>query len=281
MVIDPKGCVDHDDAIYVEPTGNGYFIAVTISAVGEFISYGSAIDSLASMRGESRYKRNTATEPLLPRRLSEEIFSLREGQLCPTLTVAFKTNDQMDIVAVDIAKTSFRSPQNMTYGDAYEAMLDIQHPDHSTLIVAAEVADKLEKKRLRRSFATDGVVVTDQTAHKIVEEFMLLTGTAMAKWCDEHNLHVLYRNHPNKGRTPELSKDAAYYSPFNAGHKALRVPAYMQVTSPLRRAPDFQATRELSFLIDNIDSPTTEDDLVRFALFANRAYGERKRRQSS
>ena len=281
LVIDPKGCVDHDDAIFVQTTDKGYFIAVTISGVGEFIPYGSAIDELASLRGETTYKRNVAAEPLLPRQLSEEVFSLHEGYLCPTLTVAFETNKQMDILAVDVAKTSFMSQKDMTYEDAYNAMQDDQNPDSTMLLTAAEVADNLSKKRLGKPFTTDGIVINDQTAHKIVEEFMLLTGTAMAKWSDDHNLHVLYRNHPNRGRTPELSRDAAYYAPFNAGHKALRVPAYMQVTSPLRRAPDFQATRELSFLIDNVISPTTEDDLIRFALYANRAYGKRKGRRIS
>src|SRR5919112_1408793 len=55
VTIDPAGSMDLDQALHVEPNGDGYRVHYAIADVGAFVTPGDAIDLEAHKRGETLY----------------------------------------------------------------------------------------------------------------------------------------------------------------------------------------------------------------------------------
>jgi len=140
---------------------------------------------------------------------------------------------------------------------------------------------------LNKGIATseDGVIQqisADESynSHIIIQEFMILINQVIARFFAENDIPGLYRNHTSKAVAPErdtLLKDVnnvmkmgdserintlvqkfmlifnkASYDPIIEGHYALNLPAYMHITSPIRRYVDLVNLRQLSaFLTDD------------------------------
>lgn len=137
---------------------------------------------------------------------------------------------------------------------------------------------------LKKGYATseDGVIqaiTADESynSHIIIQEFMILVNQAAARFFAEHEIPGLYRNHTSKAVAPEreiLLKDIdnvitmnsierletlankftlifnkAHYAPVIEGHYALNLPAYMHITSPIRRYADLVNIRQLRAFI--------------------------------
>ena len=76
VTIDGADAKDFDDAISVERAGDGFKVWVHIADVTHYVEPGSALDKQAGYRGNSVYLPGTVA-PMLPRRLSDDVCSLR------------------------------------------------------------------------------------------------------------------------------------------------------------------------------------------------------------
>jgi len=134
-------------------------------------------------------------------------------------------------------------------------------------------------------------------AYIIIQEFMILANEALALYLAQKGLPALYRNHTAKATAPQRSAlldmldtavthpelvnpervservhlvmERATYAPTVEGHFGLDVPAYVHLTSPLRRYPDLVNQRILLAAIQGMSPPYTKMELETIAAHVN------------
>ncbi len=222
--IDPEDARDHDDAVWVAHTDQGYRVWVGIADVSEYVTPGSALDTEAWARGASLYLPDRAI-PMLPRELSADACSLLPAtdRLC--LCVIADLDREGRVERFEIVEGVMRSAATLTYGGVARALgFDPEGPREPAaealregLAAADEVARKLRRARLRRGAldldlpearvrldGDDGMptaVVRHaenpgiKRAYQIVEELMLLANELVARFLLERTVPAIYRVH--------------------------------------------------------------------------------------
>lgn len=218
FTIDGEDARDFDDAISIEDLGNGdVLLGVHIADVGHYVPYGSTLDAEAFKRGTSTYFPN-AVFPMLPKQLSNEICSLKEGVDRLTLSCLMKINKDGEVVSHKICESVIKSKARLTYtkvakmleGDEelckkYEFLLE-------DLNKMKKLAQKLEKVRERRGclnfeIPEPKIILNDKLeierfekrpntiADRIIESFMLEANETVAKEFENRHLPFVYRVH--------------------------------------------------------------------------------------
>lgn len=218
ITIDGSTARDFDDAVYVEQGSNGFRVVVAIADVSAYVKPGGSIDEDAYSRGTSTYFPNYVV-PMLPEELSNELCSLKPevNRLC------FCCEMQLDFQGA-IQKYRFfegvmKSKARVTYGEAQEvidgepsARLQSIKGVCENILRSAELAKILMAKRFREgsldleipetqvvvdsSGETIDVVRTERLfAHRLIEELMLLTNIATARFFEDNRIHGIYRIH--------------------------------------------------------------------------------------
>jgi len=218
ITIDGSTARDFDDAVYVEQSPNGFRVVVAIADVSAYVKPGGSIDEDAYSRGTSTYFPNYVV-PMLPEELSNELCSLKPevNRLC------FCCEMQLDFQGA-IQKYRFfegvmKSKARVTYGEAQEvidgepsAKLQEIKGVCENILRSADLAKILMAKRFREgsldleipetqvvvdsSGETIDVVRTERLfAHRLIEELMLLTNIATARFFEDNRIHGIYRIH--------------------------------------------------------------------------------------
>ncbi|MBN8539827.1 MAG: ribonuclease R [Deltaproteobacteria bacterium] len=218
ITIDGSTARDFDDAVYVEQSPNGFRVLVAIADVSAYVKPGGSIDEDAYSRGTSTYFPNYVV-PMLPEELSNELCSLKPdvNRLC------FCCEMQLDFQGA-IQKYRFfegvmKSKARVTYGEAQEvidgepsARLQEIKGVCENILRSADLAKILMAKRFREgsldleipetqvvvdsSGETIDVVRTERLfAHRLIEELMLLTNIATARFFEDNRIHGIYRIH--------------------------------------------------------------------------------------
>ena len=79
ITIDPDDAKDFDDAISLTKSEDGVWVlGVHIADVADYVKENSALDEEARRRGNSVYLLDDVV-PMLPKRLSSDLCSLKEG----------------------------------------------------------------------------------------------------------------------------------------------------------------------------------------------------------
>jgi ribonuclease R len=222
--IDPEDARDHDDAVWVTRTGDGYKAWIAIADVSAYVTPGTALDRAAQARGCSVYLPDRAI-PMLPRALSSNLCSLLPGvdRLC--LCVEADIDAAGDVRKSRLVSGVMRSHSKLTYGGVARALgLSTQpkrEPAADELVeglrTAYELSRILRAKRMKRG-ALDfelpeaKVVLHEETrepidvtrraedpgvkrAYQLIEELMLLANETVARWCEERGVPTIYRVH--------------------------------------------------------------------------------------
>lgn len=89
--IDPEGCRDVDDVITVMRVDDGLWkIVITISDVAHFVEDGSAVDIMASLRGQTIYgETGNVLHGMLPKEYAEEACSMLPGSIRYGISLEF------------------------------------------------------------------------------------------------------------------------------------------------------------------------------------------------
>ena len=121
ITIDPPTARDFDDAISVEPDGDGIRAWVHIADVASYVKPGGALDDEAGRRTCSVYVPGSV-EPMLPLELSAGACSLRPGEVRRVVTVELRVGADGKPGAPHVRRALIRSRARLTYDDAQEIL---------------------------------------------------------------------------------------------------------------------------------------------------------------
>ncbi len=249
--IDPVDAKDYDDALSVRELNNGnYEIGIHIADVTHFIKVGSALDKEARKRATSVYLVDR-TIPMLPEELSNDICSLKEGVERFAFSAIFELDKNATVQNLHFAKTIIKSDKRFSYQEA-QNILDndaAKDPLSTSIKILRDLARKMRAQRVKDGtieFETDEIafeldenkkpirafVKEKLETMKIVEEFMLLTNSAVAKYIATHckdsdprKSTFIYRIHgePDAAKIEELRIFLRALGHDQLGHKSKQI----------------------------------------------------------
>ncbi|MDH5215106.1 MAG: ribonuclease R, partial [Gammaproteobacteria bacterium] len=227
VTIDGADARDFDDAVYCEPSGNGWRLIVAIADVAHYVQVESPIDKEAIRRGTSVYFPDRVV-PMLPEVLSNGLCSLnpKVDRLC--MVCDMKVDADGKVGRSRFAEAVMRSQARLTYTEVGEFLSDgkaraiassLQQPLtnlHNLFKVLIKArqrrgAIELDIPQTRISLDEDGtireiVAVERNDAHRLIEECMIAANVQAAKFLRKHRIAGLYRVHakPDPDRFDEL-----------------------------------------------------------------------------
>ncbi len=211
VTIDPPTARDFDDAVSVEPDGDGVRAWIHIADVASYVKPGGALDGEAGRRTCSVYVPG-AVEPMLPLELSADACSLRPGEVRRVLSVEVRIGADGTAGAPRVRRALIRSRARLSYDEAHEVLAGKRrHPNGDLLVRADALARNLrERRHARGAFSLaprelsfdveDGRVAgahwdEEPRAHALVEELMLLANEAVGGLLARARRPALYRVH--------------------------------------------------------------------------------------
>ncbi len=224
VTIDGETARDFDDAVYCEPSGDGFRLVVAIADVSSYVKPGDALDTEAINRGNSVYFPRRVI-PMLPEELSNGLCSLNPhvDRLC--MVCDMDISAEGEIGEYRFYPSVMFSHARLTYNQVAAMLADpkcedaqkfaevLPHINHlyklfQTLLQAREKrgAIDFETVETQMIFNEQGkiekiVPVVRNDAHKLIEECMLAANVCAADFLHTHKHPVLYRVH--EGPTPE------------------------------------------------------------------------------
>lgn len=245
ITIDPPDARDHDDAVHVErdtapDNDGGAIVTVAIADVSFYVRAGTRLDREAQKRGNSCYFPDRVV-PMLPELISNDLCSLREGELRPCLSVRIRIDKGGTKLGHTFHRGLMRVAKKLSYAEAqavfdgFAPSTDPDGPQPATVEplagdpVAAVLADLwwgytlLAKARDRRGpldldlperkillndkgFVADIVIPDRLEANRLIEEFMIQANVAAAEMLEARKTPCVYRVHapPSKEKLTGL-----------------------------------------------------------------------------
>ncbi len=234
VTIDPEDAKDHDDAVWAAPDGDpanegGSVVIVAIADVSFYVRPGTALDHEASLRGNSVYFPDRVV-PMLPEKLSNDLCSLREGELRPCLAVRMVFDRSGKKISHRFTRAMMRSAAKLSYQEA-QAAIDGKSSEKTAPLLETilrplwQVYSALKEARIRRApldldlperkIVLDNrglvsrVIVPERLeAHRLIEEFMIQANVAAAEALEAKKSPLIYRVHdaPSSEKLVALSE---------------------------------------------------------------------------
>jgi exoribonuclease-2 len=285
LTIDGQGTLDFDDAISIEPKGNGYRLGVHITDVGHFVKKAGPVDKEAMARASSIYLPDKRI-PMLPRGLAEDLCSLKEGQDRLAISVMADLDSAANVVAYEVFPSVIRVTRQLTY---YHANLMVQ--EDPQLAAIYDMAQKLRPIRVKADALQlvlpeinvwinghGEIAVTrinrESPSRMMVSECAILANSLAARFFRDHGQATVYRSQlPPRQRLVDGAGSSLFqnwmqrrflsrlvlglHPEFHAG---LGLDAYVTLTSPLRKYLDLVTQRQMRGLF-GLERPYTEEEL--------------------
>lgn len=216
FTIDGEDARDFDDAVSIEKVNDGYVLGVHIADVSHYVKMGDIIDLEAYNRGTSVYFPEQVI-PMLPQKLCNDLCSLKEGDDRLTLSCIMKIDQTGKVKDYEITPSVIRSSARTTYNtvqkiiDGNEQAIKENQKIADSVLLMSSLADILTKKREKEGNidldVKESQILVDKTgnievapsqsnkAHKLIEEFMILTNVTIAEYMFFLDKPFIYRIH--------------------------------------------------------------------------------------
>jgi ribonuclease R len=250
FTIDPADAKDHDDALSLEPLGDGgWRVGIHIADVSHYVREGSALDGEAAERGTSVYLVDRVV-PMLPHALSSGICSLVPNEDRLTLSIFVDLDAQGVVGGHRLARAVIRSRHKLAYEQAQDVLdgkLQLDPDTDETLRRLRDVARQLRAARVARGSIdfdlpearvvlnasgepTDIQRVLRLESHRLIEDFMLLANEVVARKALRAQIPFVYRIHeaPDSARMEQLRAFALTFGHRLGGRTGALSPADLQ-----------------------------------------------------
>jgi ribonuclease R len=261
VTIDGEDAKDFDDAVWCEPTRDGFRLIVAIADVSHYVRPGTPLDEEAQLRATSVYFPGFVV-PMLPETLSNGICSLvpNTDRLC--FVCDMQVGRDGIVASSEFYEAVMHSHARLTYTDVWNAVGDgIPDDDRDAALARIDgllpqvqrlhqlykVLDKARAKRGAIEFESSEVrfvldargavsqagMLQRNDAHKLIEECMIAANVQAALYLMGVGIPAPYRNHdkPPESRYADLEE---FLKEF-----ALRLPPWAKL-----RPKDFRALLE-------------------------------------
>ena len=234
LTIDPRDARDHDDAVAAVPDTDpknhgGFIVTVAIADVAHYVRAGTRLDREAELRGNSVYFPDRVV-PMLPERISNDLCSLREGELRPCLAVTMTFDKHGNKRRHHFERALMRSAAKLAYEEAQAAIdgtpsekckplmeraLEPLWAAYACLKRAREARGPLDLDLPERKIVMDAegrvarIMVPERLeAHRLIEEMMIQANVAAAETLEARNTPCVYRVHdkPSKEKLANLGR---------------------------------------------------------------------------
>ena len=285
--IDAETTKDRDDAFSITcQDGGSIKIMVHIADPAAFIPEGSPLDIEAAKRGTSLYLPDRKI-PMLPKELSEGMFSLESGVDRSAVTVEFAVSETGELIGFDICLSVINVDHAISYDKADE-LIDSGNPALGSAlqtcswlgdIRAANGAVAGGRQPELTIRVEEGKILTstrlETPSQLVVSELMVWANHIAARWMVEKQIPALFRSQPAPESkietTPEFDPVTLFKSfrLFKKGvtgvkpglHSSLGVNPYTQITSPIRRYADLMLHRQIRGVLAGVTPPKTEAEI--------------------
>ncbi len=274
ITIDGQSTQDYDDAISLETTESGYRLGIHIIDVGAFIKDGDPVDTAARHRASSIYMPDDKL-PMIPASLSEDLCSLKEGQVRPGISTLVQMNRFFEVLDYEIVPSVIKVHQQMSYSEA-----NLLNGKNDPITSLYKMATLLREKRLKAGAVQITLpevnvwldenreihyakVDRENPSRMLVSEMMILANSLMAEFLAANEMPAVFRSQaapkqrvfkgietqlmPNFIQRKHLSR--AIINTHAEPHSGLGVKAYVTATSPIRRYHDLLTQRQLKAIL--------------------------------
>lgn len=220
VTIDGEDAKDLDDAVSVTKAGDTWTLGVHIADVSNYVQENSALDREALKRGTSVYLPDRVI-PMLPKRLSNGICSLNEGQERLALSCIMTINEKGRVIGHQIAETVIRVDRRMTYTAVNAILTEPKaHPElleeyHELVPMFRQMQElsalirscRKERGAIDFEFPESKVILDAEgtpveirpypsnVATRMIEDFMLMANETVAEEYCTREIPFLYRTH--------------------------------------------------------------------------------------
>ncbi|MBS0242833.1 MAG: ribonuclease R [Proteobacteria bacterium] len=265
LTIDPRDARDHDDAVAAWPDDDpknpgGHVVVVAIADVAYYVRSETRLDREAELRGNSVYFPDRVV-PMLPERISNDLCSLREGELrpCMAVTMVFDVNGHKKRHKFE--RALMRSAAKLAYEDAQSAF-DGKPGEKAGPLMEAALAPLwaayqcLKKGRDHRApldldlperkiiMGKDGhvakIIIPERLeAHRLIEEMMIQANVAAAETLERHHTPCVYRIHdkPSKEKLANLGEFLESVEMHLPKGEGLRPADFNRILSAAKKLP--------------------------------------------
>ncbi|MFO7989169.1 MAG: RNB domain-containing ribonuclease [Desulfotignum sp.] len=274
ITIDGQSTMDYDDAISLENTDQGYRLGIHIIDVGAYIRSGDPIDLAARERASSIYMPDDKL-PMLPADLSDDLCSLRQGEVRPAISTLIQMSRFFEIQDVQIVPSIIQVHHQMSYTEA-----NLLNGKDDPITSLHKIATLLREKRLKAGAVQITLpevniwledngeiryakVDRENPSRMLVSEMMIFANSLMAKFLADHQIPAVFRSQPPPSQRlfkgietallPNLMQrkhlSRAVISTDPQAHSGLGVKAYTTATSPIRRYHDLLTQRQIKAVL--------------------------------
>ena len=289
LAIDDEGSNDPDDAISFDEENAKVWVHVADPAA--VVSPESALDIEARSRGSNLYLPEGIV-PILPFEVTHD-FALGLQECSPALSIGFKISDEGEIDNIEICLSTIKV-KRLSYKAADSLLPEVPLNRFDALSRSftqyrrkkGAVELQFPEVKLHLQVNNGGAekqvrihALESLRSRNIIKDAMLMAGVAVAKFADQHNIPLPFSTQSAhdlavEEQTPKtLSQMFAtrrrlqkgQYKSAADNHSGMGLPAYVQVTSPLRRYLDLVVHQQLRKFIKGQVLFTADEILQRIA----------------
>jgi ribonuclease R len=268
VTIDGEDAKDFDDAVWCEPTRDGFRLIVAIADVSHYVRPGTPLDDEAQLRATSVYFPGFVV-PMLPETLSNGICSLmpQVDRLC--FVADMHVGRDGIVTDARFYEAVMHSHARLTYTDVWNVVGDgIAEDDHAAALAKVGallpqvqrlhqlygVLDKARAKRGAIEFETSEVrfvldakgevnqagMLVRNDAHKLIEECMIAANVQAALYLLGTHVPAPYRDHdkPPESKYADLEEFLKEFQLRLPPWAKLRPKDFRMLLEKIRERPD-------------------------------------------